>query len=169
MSAAATPLPGHPNDCGCCAGLTSETPTAVTNRPGLAAVSYRVGTHSTFKASMLAALSDDDFTIALLDGAATMADVLTFYQERLANESYLRTATERRSVLELARLIGYEPSTGVAASTHLAFTLEDAPGAAGQALSLGLSAGVVAVPPPPPLLAVRAKGRSIPGQDGAGD
>ena len=49
----------------------------------------------------------NDPAIALLDGWATVADVLTFYQERIANEGYLRTATERRSVLELARLIGY--------------------------------------------------------------
>ena len=68
--------------------------------------------------------ADDDFTIALLDAAAMIADVLTFYQERLVNESFLRTASERRSVLELARLIGYELHPGVAASTVLAFTLE---------------------------------------------
>ena len=73
----------------------------------------------------------------MLDAWATVADVLTFYQERIANESYLRTATERLSVLELARLIGYELRPGVAASTYLAFTLEEAPGALGQALSLG--------------------------------
>ncbi len=36
---------------------------------------------------------------------AALADVLTFYQERIANEGYLRTATERRSILELAREI----------------------------------------------------------------
>ena len=57
-----------------------------------------------------------------------MLDVLSFYQERIANEAFLRTATERRSVLELARLIGYELAPGVAAGTCLAFTLEDAPG-----------------------------------------
>ena len=49
----------------------------------------------------------DDFTIALLDGWATLADVLTFYQERIANELWLRTATERDSILRLAQLIGY--------------------------------------------------------------
>ena len=48
-----------------------------------------------------------DPTMALLDAWATLADVLTFYQQRIANEAYLRTATERRSVLELARLVGY--------------------------------------------------------------
>ena len=46
----------------------------------------------------LSTRDDDDFTIALLDAWATVADVLTFYQERIANERYLRTATERRSV-----------------------------------------------------------------------
>ena len=56
--------------------------------------------------------SDDDLAIALLDAWATVADVLTFYQERIANEGFLRTATERRSVLELARAIGYELEPG---------------------------------------------------------
>jgi hypothetical protein len=65
-----------------------------------------------------------DFTIALLDSWATVADVVSFYQERLTDEGYLRTATERRSVLELARLIGYELRPGVAASVFVAFTLQ---------------------------------------------
>ncbi|GAB4205497.1 MAG: hypothetical protein OHK0022_31660 [Roseiflexaceae bacterium] len=68
--------------------------------------------------------SPDDPAIALLDAWALVADVLTFYQERIANEGYLRTATERRSVLELARLIGYALRPGVAASVYLAFELE---------------------------------------------
>src|SRR6202790_1387761 len=64
----------------------------------------------------------NDPSIALLDAWATVADVLTFYQERIANEGYLQTATERVSVLELARLIGYRPRPGVSASVFLAFT-----------------------------------------------
>ncbi len=67
----------------------------------------------------------DDPAIALLDAWATVADVLTFYQERIANEGYLRTAIERRSILELARLVGYRLRPGVAASVYLAFTLEE--------------------------------------------
>ncbi|HWO26260.1 MAG TPA: putative baseplate assembly protein [Kofleriaceae bacterium] len=54
-----------------------------------------------------------------------MADVLTFYQERIANEGYLRTATERRSVLELARLVGYVLRPGVAATVYLAYTVDE--------------------------------------------
>src|ERR1044071_1715513 len=126
-------------DCGCCEGLKDHTPLEVINQPGLAAIVYRVGTHADFKQSMLARLStsrllslkdlrtreDDDFSIALLDAWATASDVLTFYQERIANESYLRTATERRSILELARAIGYELRPGLAASTYLAFKMDE--------------------------------------------
>lgn len=125
----------------CCEGISGLTPASLANRPGLSALAYRVGTHASFKTTMLARLStvsalrtlttrrDDDPSIALLDAWATVADVLTFYQERVANEGFLRTATERRSLLEMARLIGYELRPGVAASTYLAFTMEDTPGA----------------------------------------
>src|SRR5215210_2207975 len=126
---------------GCCEGLEVGTPVEVYNRPGLSVLASRVDTHVRFKRSMLARLSstglpalrglntrdDDDFAVALLDAWAAVADVLTFYSERIANESYLRTATERVSLLHLARLIGYELAPGVAAGTYLAFELEDAP------------------------------------------
>jgi hypothetical protein len=65
-----------------------------------------------------------DPAIAFLDAWATVAAVLTFYQERIANEGYLRTAIERRSILELARLVGYTLRPGVSASVYLAYTLE---------------------------------------------
>jgi predicted phage baseplate assembly protein len=68
--------------------------------------------------------TDDDPSIALLDAWAIVGDVLTFYQERIANEGYLRTATERRSILELARLVGYTLRPGVAATVYLAYTLD---------------------------------------------
>lgn len=113
----------------------------IENRPGLLSIAYRVGTFGQFKADMLASLSqnpelvrlttrqDDDLSIALIDCWATVADVLSFYQERIANEGFLRTAKERRSIKELARSVGYELGPGVAASTFLAFTMEDAQGA----------------------------------------
>lgn len=118
------------------------TPASIYNRPGLSVIAYRVGTHGQFKRSMLAALTDsrnpplanlttrddDDFSITLLDSAAVVADVLSFYQERIANECYVRTATETTSLNDLALLVGYSPRPGVAANTYLAFTLEDPAG-----------------------------------------
>lgn len=148
--------------CNCCTGLLSGTPLQIYNRPGLQAIAYRAGTYATFRESLLARLSgadqhallrltarnNDDFTIALLDAWSAMGEVLTFYQERIANESYLRTATERFSVLEQARLIGYELRPGAAAGTYLAFTLEDAPAALGPVLSTRTSANPAEGLPP---------------------
>jgi hypothetical protein len=130
--------------CGCCSGTSVQTPQLEINPPGLTAIAYRAGTWASFKESMLARLSssdypalaglksrdDDDFTIAFVDATAIMLDILTFYQERLANESYLRTARQLRSLIELSRLIGYQPAPGVSAITYLAFTLKAAPGQA---------------------------------------
>lgn len=160
--------------CGCCEGIARRTPSKIANAPGLPKIDYRIGRHPCFKQSMLAGLSDrrcptlreglntrddDDFAIALLDGAAVMADILTFYQERIANESYLRTATERSSVLQLARLVGYRLGPGVAASTHLAFMLEQPP-----ALPAGMTPSPIAASDK---VAIKAgtKAQSIPGQD----
>jgi predicted phage baseplate assembly protein len=108
------------------------------NRPGLSAISYRIGTFATFFEAMMARLSSADYpgltglrardssdwSIALLDGWAAVADILTFYQERIANEGYLRTATERLSVLELGRTVGYALRPGVAATAYFAYTMD---------------------------------------------
>jgi hypothetical protein len=128
--------------CGCCSGISIQTPVAAANLPGLPAIAYRTGTWATFRESMLARLSSsrypalaylktrstDDFSIALLDASSVVLDILTFYQERLANESYLRTATQLRSLTELARLINYQPAPGISAETYLAFTIKAATG-----------------------------------------
>jgi photosystem II stability/assembly factor-like uncharacterized protein len=125
-----------------------EDPQKPFNRPGLPALAYRIGDYASFQQRLLDRLicqldvpgqtrsislrklttrASEDPAIALLDACAVVADVLTFYQERIINEGYILTATERRSVLEMARSIGYELDPGVAASTLLAFTMEDAP------------------------------------------
>jgi hypothetical protein len=77
-----------------------------------------------FPLTALTVRTTDDPAIALLDAWAVVLDVLTFYQERIANEGFLRTATEFRSVQELARLVGYAPRPGVAASAYLAYGVE---------------------------------------------
>ena len=128
--------------CGCCSGVMQLTPAHIVNRPALSAIVYRAGTYPTFLASMQAALSgstvpalaglrtrsSSDFSLALIDAWAEVLDILTFYTERVANEAFLDTAIEPRSVFEIARLVGYKPSPGVSASTVLAFSLATAPG-----------------------------------------
>ena len=156
------------NTCGCCDPNVPDP--SIDNPQGLPALSYRVGTHGAFMRRMLAQLphegiedapnqiryplshlatrASDDPAIALLDAWATIADVLTFYQERIANEGFLQTATERRSILEQARLIGYELNPGVAASAYLAFTVDASDGA-----------------PPSAVVPKGTKVQSVPGQN----
>ena len=43
--------------CGCCSGISVQTPQGENNLPGLSAIAYRTGTWATFKESMLARLS----------------------------------------------------------------------------------------------------------------
>ncbi|MBD2158530.1 putative baseplate assembly protein [Leptolyngbya sp. FACHB-16] len=130
---------------------SAEVPEIHNNAPGKSAIAYRYGTHATILQRLLSRLHQqeipgsettaptrplqalsihdrDDPAIALLDSWAVVADVLSFYQERIANEGYLRTAIEDRSVLELSKAIGYGLRPGVAASAPLVFTVEDSPG-----------------------------------------
>ena len=136
--------------CGCCSGAEAAVPESLVNAPGLSALAYRAGRYATFFETMVARLGRltievpspagsgtdtlrplralttrdaSDPSIALLDAWAVVADVLCFYQERIANEGYLPTAIEQRSLMALSRLVGYRPRPGVAASVRLAFTV----------------------------------------------
>ena len=155
--------------CGCggtsascfCDERVPQTPLPVGVRPGQAAIRRRVATHATAKASILRALSDprlaalvsftrrddDDFSVALADAAAVVADIVTFYTERFANEHYIRTSAERRSVVELARLLGYQVQPGLAPTADLAFTMDPSPGAPTESV-IAAGTGVQSSPDP---------------------
>ncbi len=123
--------------------LNKPTPQDIHNRPGLPAIAARVGTHSAFHEALRRGLADanrpglgdlrargqGDITLGILDAWAGVLDTLTFYGERVANEAYLRTATDRASLRAHARLIGYQLAPAKAAGVHLAFIAEpnDAP------------------------------------------
>ena len=127
--------------CDCCTGVAVSTPLPAGNPPGQPWLAYRTGRHGDFVASMLARLSSpaypalagltvrtpDDPALGLVDGWAMIADLLAFYNERFANEGYLGTATEERSLRLLGRLVGHQPRPGVAAGTYLAYTLDRDP------------------------------------------
>ena len=123
--------------CGCCKGEGSPTPEPVQNRPGLSSIQYRMGTYASFLLAMMEEVagapelrnrlltrSADDFAIALLAMWSYVGDILTFYQERIANEAYLRTAVLQESVVQLAALLDYKPAPGAAAEADLAFFLD---------------------------------------------
>src|SRR5262245_38790327 len=67
--------------------------------------------------------SQADFGNVLLQLFAHMGDILSYYQDRVANESFLGTAQTRRSVIQHLRLIGYRLATAVPASATLTVLL----------------------------------------------
>ncbi|MER5911353.1 putative baseplate assembly protein [Streptomyces sp. NPDC001982] len=127
---------------GACGGHDERlAPAPLHNPPGRTALDYRVGEYGSFLAALLDRLASpaypalnsltvrtpDDPAIGLLDATAVLGDLLTFHSERIADEAYIRTANEHRSLVLLGRLVGHRPRPGVAAGTHLAYTLERDP------------------------------------------
>ncbi|MEZ0449713.1 hypothetical protein [Cellulomonas sp. ICMP 17802] len=124
--------------------MTADPQPSVVNPPGQPRLDRRLLTHPTALRSLRDTLSGDghdpvvravaragtdDPAVALLDAWAVVADTVCFYNERIATEGYLRTATEHRWLRELARELGYELRPGTAAEVDLAFSVETAPGA----------------------------------------
>lgn len=122
--------------CGCCTDGVHATGPEITNRPALPAIHYRIGTYGSFRRAMIEAIATQpqlakwtardatDYGMAVIDMWAYLGDILTFYQERIANEAFLRTAVQRDSVMRLAALLDYRPSPGAAATTYVALFLE---------------------------------------------
>ena len=112
-------------------GVDPRDPQVVSNPPGLDAIAYRVDDFTGFRRALLRALPGEltigawrpaagDLGLQVLEWWAYLADVLTFYNERFANESYLRTAMRADSVANLVSLLGYQPAPGIAASGQVA-------------------------------------------------
>jgi predicted phage baseplate assembly protein len=64
--------------------------------------------------------AEADVGVVLLELLAAMADELSYYQDRVASEATLATATQRLSVTRHARLVDYEPAPATVATTVVA-------------------------------------------------
>ena len=67
--------------------------------------------------------SEADLGMAILELFAYAGDQLSYYQDRVANEAYLRTAVQYESVRRLLRLVDYEMDPGAAARVRLNATV----------------------------------------------
>jgi hypothetical protein len=132
---------------GCCDAQTAPlaVPLPIDNPPGLSAIGYRIGTFTSFRRTMLDRVigagnvaaspptrgpfanwregADGDYHTVFIELWAYLADILTFYQERVANEAYLGTATQRDSSRLLAQLVNYRPAPGAGASGLVTFNI----------------------------------------------
>jgi hypothetical protein len=113
----------------------------ICNPPGLDAISYRVGDYTTFRHALLQARPGEeeltrasgaridqiwrpgasgDLAVQMVEWWAYLADILTFYNERVATQAYLRTADLPESVNRLIQLLGYRPRPGIGGTGVLA-------------------------------------------------
>lgn len=65
--------------------------------------------------------SEGDMGVMIAELLAYAADILSYYGDRLTQEAYLPTATQRLSILNIAQLLGYIPSNGAAATGTVTF------------------------------------------------
>ncbi len=63
--------------------------------------------------------SEADVGMVVMEVLAAMADELSYFQDRVAGESLLGTATQPLSLLRLARLVDYEPAPAAVATALL--------------------------------------------------
>jgi hypothetical protein len=142
-----------------CDGEQSAAPV---NLPELSHISYRVGTYVDFRQAVLTPLfipatpqplpveqtlsvngvqvwrtdGVGDLAVMIAEWFAYIADILTFYNERIANQDYLRTADLPESINNLIALLGYRPRPAIAAYGSLAALLSPGPSFGGQAITL---------------------------------
>lgn len=75
-----------------------------------------------------------DFNVAsfgnmLVELFAFVGDLLTFYQDNQARESRIATATQRKNLIALTKLLGFRPAGARAATTDAVFALAAVPAA----------------------------------------
>lgn len=109
-----------------------DHPMVIGNPGGRDHLHYRVGDYDAFRAALLRALPGEvklrswrptagtDLGLQLVEWWAYLADILTFYSERIAHQAYIRTADDVGSVRRLTGLLGYRPRPGIGASGVLA-------------------------------------------------
>ncbi len=65
--------------------------------------------------------SEADFGVMFMEALCSLADDLSYTQDRIAAEASLPTATQRRSIVRHARLVDYEPQPATASRGLLQF------------------------------------------------
>jgi len=124
---------------GICPCDTFVYPQIISNPAGRSIINYRFGDYLSIRYALLIArpgevelvnwrpttevnpeLQQGDLAVQMIEWWAYLGDILSFYNERIANQSYLLTASLPESVQGLIRILGYRPRPGIGATGTLA-------------------------------------------------
>jgi len=126
---------------------------APANLPELNYISYRIGDYVSFRQAVLTPLAGEetlsingqavwrtdgvgDLAVMIAEWFAYVGDIVAFYNEQIANQDYLRTASLPQSVSNLIAVLGYRPRPAIGAWGSLAALLSPGPTFGGQGITL---------------------------------
>lgn len=125
-------MSGTTPSCGC---ATFSFPKEPCNPAGLSSIAYRTGDFVSFRYQLLRPLPGEteltawrpgatgDLAVQMMEWWAYLGDILTFYNERIANEAYLGTALLAENINHLVQLLGYRPKPALGSKGTLAALL----------------------------------------------
>jgi len=87
--------------------------------------------------------SEADFGVMFMEALCALADELSYMQDRVAAEATLLNATQRRSLVSMARLVDYEPQPQISATTTIQCNVLGNTVPAGALISASRPDGVV--------------------------
>jgi hypothetical protein len=87
--------------------------------------------------------SEADFGVMFMEALCALADELSYLQDRVATEATLLNATQRRSLVSMARLVDYEPTPSLSASTTIQCNVTGNSVPAGALISATTPDGVI--------------------------
>jgi hypothetical protein len=138
----------------------------MTDETAQAPISAELGCYSSFRAEMLKLIPGvvvdrgggaltyplarlnvqdrTDSTVAMVDAFAALADIVSFYQDRVLNEGYLCTAIDYSSLALLGRSIGESPGAYIGATAEIALFAQP-----GQPVAVPERASIQSNPPKP--------------------
>jgi Galactose oxidase, central domain len=121
----------------------------MTDDPAAPPISAKLGDYSSFKTEMLELIPrvvvdtgggavtrplirlnlgvPTDPTVAMVDAFAALADIVSFYQDRVLNEGYLPTAIDYSSLALLGRSLGENPAANIGATAMVALFAQPGP------------------------------------------
>jgi len=110
----------------------NDVPHVPVNLPQQDSIAFRFGNYAQFRRAMLKPQNGEssisswrtqghgDLAVMMMEWFAYLADIINFYDERIANESYLRTADLDASAKRLIQILGYRPRPAIGATGTLA-------------------------------------------------
>jgi hypothetical protein len=72
--------------------------------------------------------SESDAGVMMIELSAYVADILSYYNDRVANEVYLPTATQRKSIIDVSKQLGYKLKNAKPSATELVIELSGSTG-----------------------------------------